>query len=958
VTGTKFEDPNADGNLADGTVPAGPTAWTIRAYTDVATPVLVTSTTTNTTTGAYSLTLSPGNYIICEVPQAAWFQSAPANTNCSAIAGVSAGGHKVTVTSGSSATAKDFGNYRQGSVTGTKFEDPNADGNLADGTVPAGPTAWSIRAYRDNGAGGGTAGDGILQAGETSIAGTTTTSTTTGAYSLTLDPGSYVLCEVVQANWFQSAPANTKCTAISGVGAGGQAVAVTSGSSATNRDFGNYQDATINVTKYLDKNASGGRDAGEPGLPGWTFWIDTNGDGVKDAGEPSAVTDATGLASFTVTPGSSRRVCEVLTATYHNSDPGPAGNDAADHCKLVAAADLESGETASVLFGNYQDASVSGVKFEDQNANGVKDPAEPGLGGWRIYVDYNGNSGFDTSTEPSAITAADGTYTISGVRPGTYKVREVGQTDWTCSYPNPGSTAPKVSTDCSYSVTLTSGGSTSSKDFGNWAKGTVSGIKFEDKNGDGVRDPDGIDNIPGNTDDEAGLGQWTIKAFVDDGNGTLSASEGAAVPAATTTTAANGTYTLALNPGIYVICEVVTTDWAQTKPAGTACQNATQGGAFYGPGGYAVIVVSSGSIPAKDFGNVRLTSGLPGTPSTITDSAFLLKDDLSPWTITDFEILLGGKDNTIVATNPGQFYYHQRVTNGLASAASVDFAISWPCQFMTQTGNQGNPLHAYVQFASDPANTWRDWTPQSNNVVIVNQPVANCPKSTSGGPPGSATMTVNNVPAGARVWVTVHLDYSLKGTQAPSATFGNPPILYTPFASTATIKVDGIPVGFSSSSTSLLGRGKKVTVVYGTVSNASGDPVDNTWIRLTQGGNSAFTQTGADGTYVFYDQQNCTPADGLDGGCTGASTSVFTFANGTANTTLTLLGSAPCVPIGPTLPCTPPPSPAYPTGTIKATVTGGPTQTFTSPTTPSYGVSPTFGVAKGSAYNRDWKVSP
>ena len=50
---------------------------------------------------------------------------------------------------------------------------------------------------------------------------------------------------------------------------------------------------------------------------------------------------------------------------------------------------------------------------------------------------------------------------------------------------------------------------------------------------------------------------------------------------------------------------------------------------------------------------------LPGTPSTMTDSAFQLKDDLSPWTITDFEILINGKDNTIVATNPGQFYYHQ-----------------------------------------------------------------------------------------------------------------------------------------------------------------------------------------------------------------------------------------------------------------------------------------------------------
>jgi hypothetical protein len=336
----------------------------------------------------------------------------------------------------------------------------------------------------------------------------------------------------------------------------------------------------------------------------------------------------------------------------------------------------------------------------------------------------------------------------------------------------------------------------------------------------------------------------------------------------------------------------------------------------------------------------------------------MLKDDLSPWTISDFEILLGGKDNTIVATNPGQFYYHQRVTNTFATTASVDFSINWPCQFTTQTGSQGTPIHAYIQYAGDPANTWRDWTPQSTTPVITNQPLTLCDKNTSAGPQGGATLTVNNVPAGAWVWVTVHLDYSLKGTQASSANFGTPPILYTPFKSTATVKLSGVPVGASSTSTSLLGRGKKVTVVYGTARDGAGATLDNVWLRLTQGSNSAFTQTGSDGTYVFYDGQNCTIADGLDGGCTGASTVTFTFANGTSNATLAILGSGACVlPPSATI-CAPPSSAAYPTGMTKATVTGGTSQTITFPTAPIYGVTPVFAVAKGTAYNRDWKFTP
>ena len=129
-------------------------------------------------------------------------------------------------------------------------------------------------------------------------------------------------------------------------------------------------------------------------------------------------------------------------------------------------------------------------------------------------------------------------------------------------------------------------------------------------------------------------------------------------------------------------------------------------------------------------------------------------------------------------------------------------------------------------------------------------------------------------------------------------------------------------------------------------------------MRLTQGSNSAFTQTGSDGTYVFYDGQNCTPVDGLDGGCTGASNSTFTFANGTSNATLTILGTDACSPATPTTPCIPPVTPAYPGTYTHATVISG-TTTFASLTSPaSYGTSPTFPVAKGSAYNRDWKFTP
>jgi hypothetical protein len=331
-----------------------------------------------------------------------------------------------------------------------------------------------------------------------------------------------------------------------------------------------------------------------------------------------------------------------------------------------------------------------------------------------------------------------------------------------------------------------------------------------------------------------------------------------------------------------------------------------------------------GSTPLQDFGNAHFDSG-----STMTDSAFRLVDDLQPWTIGDFEILMNPK-NEIVATNPGQFYYHQRAVNTSGTTSSVKFDIDWPCQFVPQTSG-GQPIHAYVQLPGDSANTWRDWLSKSSNVSATQ---ASCPL----GPDG--TITVNDVPANAKVWVTVHLDYRLKGTTA-SAGFGNPPIIYKPFQSTATTSG-----GASYSSESLVGRGKKVTVLYGRMINKStGAALPNVWIRVTQGGNTATTTTDIDGNFVFFDTQGCAD-DGIVR-CTGVSNAIWNFATGNnVSTKLDTLGDG----------ATPTAVTPWPTGKTTATVYSGNQTfgTFTSPTAPLY----TFNVTKNNAYDRDWKLGP
>lgn len=107
----------------------------------------------------------------------------------------------------------------------------------------------------------------------------------------------------------------------------------------------------------------------------------------------------------------------------------------------------------SLSFANgLESNTVYVAKFNDLNRNGVWDavgsaslnggvgPAvvgpddEPVLAGWTIYVDRNDNGSLD-SGEPTDETNSEGwaTITITGITPGTYKVREVGQPGWTCS---------------------------------------------------------------------------------------------------------------------------------------------------------------------------------------------------------------------------------------------------------------------------------------------------------------------------------------------------------------------------------------------------------------------------------------------------------------------------------------------------------------------------------------------
>jgi len=92
------------------------------------------------------------------------------------------------------------------------------------------------------------------------------------------------------------------------------------------------------------------------------------------------------------------------------------------------------GTDVTVDFLNTKYRSISGVKFLDINYNGVKDFAEPGLEGWTIFIDGNGNDSYDIG-EQTTITGINGSYSFANLPADSYTVGEVLQDGWMQTYP-------------------------------------------------------------------------------------------------------------------------------------------------------------------------------------------------------------------------------------------------------------------------------------------------------------------------------------------------------------------------------------------------------------------------------------------------------------------------------------------------------------------------------------------
>jgi subtilisin-like proprotein convertase family protein len=348
-----------------------------------------------------------------------------------------------------------------------------------------------------------------------------------------LSGGVYVVREVVPAGWYQTAaPISTVKFSKSGTAISGLT-------------FGNFQTVSISGTVFQDTNDSGALASGDPGIPGRTVYLDLNNDGVLD--------------TSTVTLGSTDTPLPISAASRARSSILAAGFGGALTHISVTLNIAESNDQALALTlvspwgkqfvlvnhdgGTGQD--FTGTVLDDNAAipiangsapfTGTFQPDQPlaGLDGnnpngiWTLLV--NGLAGSSpgtllswslsmTTMDPSAVTDANGNYTITSVPGGKITVRQMAVPGWMTTTP--------------YHVPIipSNGTSVTGVTFGSLQFGSASGSAFLDVNGNGTRDPG--DSL---------LSGWTV--FLDQNqNGVLG-------PGITTLTSADTPVPIPDSPG-------------------------------------------------------------------------------------------------------------------------------------------------------------------------------------------------------------------------------------------------------------------------------------------------------------------------------------------------------------------------------------------------------------------------
>ena len=476
IAGQAFLDSNGDGVQGPGE--AGLAGQTVQLLN--AAGAVLASTTTGST-GAYGFTgQAPGTYQLQFVaPGGSRFtvQDQGGDDTVDSDANPTTGrSASISLASGGSATNVSAGSYVPGTISGLAFTDSNGDGLRGS----AEPLLAGITVRLLNGA-GTTLATALTGAG--------------GSYGFTgLAPGQYqVEFTAPPGASFTGQDRGTNDALDSDVSASGRTapISLASGETLANVSAGSWLPAAVTGVVFTDADGDGVQGLLELGRSGVTVRL-LDADGYQLSTTTSGLL---GAYSFTgVAPGQYQLAFAAPAGTaFSPQDQG--GNDALDSdanptTGRSAVFSAASGQTiANVSAGVFTPiASGTGnVLFLDGNANGIRDAGEAGVEGATVRLLNSAGTVVASTT-----TAADGGYAFTGAAPGTYQVQFLAPTGTVFTAQNQGlnlaiDSDANPATGRTANITLSSGGSFSNIGAGIYAPASVSGLLFDDANGDGLR---------------------------------------------------------------------------------------------------------------------------------------------------------------------------------------------------------------------------------------------------------------------------------------------------------------------------------------------------------------------------------------------------------------------------------------------------------------------------------------
>lgn len=259
---------------------------------------------------------------------------------------------------------------------------------------------------------------------------------------------------------------------------------------------------------------------------------------------PNGFSVLAGLNSFTPTGNG-----PSIVATYKFTPPGGSWNSADNGTYTIALQGSQVTDTANNAanavaalrtFGvNIVTAvttgTITGVVFNDANANGAKDTSEKTAISAQVWVDYD-NDGAVDSGEPAVFSnKTSGAFTLANVKTGTWSVRQIAPAGYRQTMPSG-----------AISVSVTAGSTKSGYVFGDTTLGLISGAVFRDLNGNGVQNKG-----------ETGTTGWTVWLDKD--------KDGAIDNGETVGTDSVGGFKFnAIAPGTYVLRVLTRSGWTAT----------------------------------------------------------------------------------------------------------------------------------------------------------------------------------------------------------------------------------------------------------------------------------------------------------------------------------------------------------------------------------------------------------